>query len=905
MPPPPAPMPLAPWHVRLLGDVTLTRGVRRITHLPSRAATALLARLALHPERAHGREELIELLWPGVSLPVGRNRLRQVLSTLKSLLEADAPEPVLLADRLSVRVARGTLSCDAGQFESAWRSGQFDLARSLYQGELMPGHFDDWIGDERLRLAAIADRLPPADPPTRAVIEPTGAGSAPAYLTRLHGRDADRAGLLADLVERRLVTLLGPGGAGKTRLAAEIASTLQGPEQPGAAPGQPFDVVRFVHLVTCRDRADVLHALGATLGTAPDLGAVELALVGHHALLVLDNFEHLVEAAADLVQALLARLPLLHLLVTSRRVLGVDGEHERSLDTLPLPATGADLSAALASPAVALFVDRARSANADFRLHAGNLAAVLELVRWLDGIPLALELAAARSRTLSAQDMLDMLRADRDGPQARTLDLLARQGARADRDQRQASMEGIVLWSWELLPAPARDLLASLTVFRADGTAAAIAAVCGLPSMEAGLLLDLLAGHSLLQVRRQADDQARIHLLEVIRQFAGARLPETRARELRQALRRWLIGWARDQGPMPLPSRIEPELPNVHAAVWHAAADAAPEDAMQLALALRDYWELDGMPTRSQQALEDALSQAGAGWDDGLRSDAHELLAYTSMNSGLADTARAHAEAAVALAGGDARRRGRGLLRRAWVSLATDYQAGDVLAPLDEALALARRTDDTALQARVLHQQGIAARYQRADLAAAESLFAQAQALWEGLGNRRLAMARMRNRAQCWAAQGQHAQALERFRDCEAAALADGDWTGIVDSTLGAATALTRLRRWDEALVVQRRCITVAWQRHHAHGLAYALWNIAQPLMRAGQGATAVRLMAFAQAYWTGHFAPLSASDEREMARLLRLARVRLDPARVDSLWRDGCAMGVSDAVALALASDG
>jgi predicted ATPase len=892
---------VVPWHVRLLGDVALTRGALRVTHLPSRAATALLARLALHPGRAHAREELIELLWPAVSLPVGRNRLRQVLSTLKSLLEADADAPVLLADRLSVRVAPGTLSCDATQFESAWRAGQFERARSLYQGELMPGHFDDWIGDERLRLAAIADRLPPATPPARADIAPPATGAAPSYLTRLHGRDADRSALLADLLDHRLVTLLGPGGAGKTRLAAEVASALQGAALPGAAAGRHFDVVRFVHLVTCRDRADVLHALAATLSTAPDLGALELALVGHHALLVLDNFEHLVDAAADLVQALLARLPLLHLLVTSRRVLGLDGEHERPLATLPLPAPGLDLPAAMSNPAVALFVDRAGSASPEFRLNAGNLAPVLELVQCLDGIPLALELAAARCRALSAPDMLTMLRTGPDGAPPQGLGLLARPGFRADRDQRQASMEGVVQWSWELLPAPAREMLAALTVFRADGTAAAIAAVCGLPLVEAGLQLDLLAGHSLLQVRRHADGQARYHLLEVIRQFAGARLPEARARTLRQALRRWLIDWARAEGAMPLPARIEPELPNVHAAVWQAAADDACAEAMQLALAMRDYWELDGMPERSQQALEDALARAGAGWDAGLRSDAHELLAYTSMNSGLADTARAHAEAAVALAGSDARRRGRGLLRRAWVGLATDYQAGDVLGPLDEALALARGTGDTALQARVLHQQGIAARYQRRDLAAAESLFAQAQALWESLGNRRLAMARMRNRAQCWAAQGLHAAALERFRECEAAALADGDWTGIVDSTLGAATALTRLRRWDEALAVQRRCVSVAWQRHHAHGLAYALWNIAQPLMRLGQGPIAVRMMAFAQAYWTGHFAPLSASDEREVARLLRLARVRLDRPRIEALWREGSAMGVSDAVALAL----
>ena len=103
MPPPPAPMPLAPWHVRLLGDVTLARGARRITHLPSRAATALLARLALHPERAHGREELIELLWPGVSLPVGRNRLSSRLGR-SSLSNAASSQPITAGQSTSTSV---------------------------------------------------------------------------------------------------------------------------------------------------------------------------------------------------------------------------------------------------------------------------------------------------------------------------------------------------------------------------------------------------------------------------------------------------------------------------------------------------------------------------------------------------------------------------------------------------------------------------------------------------------------------------------------------------------------------------------------------------------------------------------------------------------------------------------
>src|SRR5687768_1539609 len=152
------------WQVCLLGGLRLTRrGHDDITRLPSRAVTALLARLALAPQRAHAREELIELLWPGVELEIGRNRLRQALSTLKSLLEpAGAPlrQSVLLADRQHVRVVDGTLRCDAVAFQRAARSGQVDEARTLYGGELLPGVYDEWINEERLRLAAVHERLP-------------------------------------------------------------------------------------------------------------------------------------------------------------------------------------------------------------------------------------------------------------------------------------------------------------------------------------------------------------------------------------------------------------------------------------------------------------------------------------------------------------------------------------------------------------------------------------------------------------------------------------------------------------------------------------------------------------------------------------------------------------------------
>ncbi|MFY9514519.1 MAG: hypothetical protein WAQ05_26430, partial [Rubrivivax sp.] len=145
------------WRLQLLGGLQAGNGRQQITRLPSRAVAALLARLALWPERTHAREELVELLWPGVELAVGRNRLRQALSTLKSLLDSPDQPPVLLADRLGVRVAPGALHCDVHDFESACRAGRYDEAAACYRGELLPGFYDTWIDEERLRLAALAD----------------------------------------------------------------------------------------------------------------------------------------------------------------------------------------------------------------------------------------------------------------------------------------------------------------------------------------------------------------------------------------------------------------------------------------------------------------------------------------------------------------------------------------------------------------------------------------------------------------------------------------------------------------------------------------------------------------------------------------------------------------------------
>jgi len=920
---PAAPAPRAPqvrrWQVRLLGAVEAFDGLQRIERFPSRAVAALLARLALAPERAHPREELVELLWPGVALDVGRNRLRQALSTLKSLLEpAGMPgHAVLQADRLAVRVVRGALGCDAHDFERELRAGRHAEAQALWGGELMPGFYDEWIADERQRLDALHDRIgvpPPAvagTPMPQPAPHPADAAAPPlpSYLTRLFGADLAAARLRVLVQGQRLVTLLGPGGSGKTRLAVEVAQSLhEAPLWSGEGQAVPrFARVLFVSLVACDDAAPLRDALARALqqrAGGADVDALVQALAGQRVLLVLDNFEQLVGRAEGVVAELLSRLPALHVLATSRRALGLDGEQIVSADPLALPAARSPLAAAAANPAVALFVDRARAARADFHLAERNHAAIVTLVRALHGLPLAIELAASRVRSVPPAEMVALLQAG-DGAQ---LALLARSGPRAGHDPRHASMAQVIAWSWRLLDAPAQRTMAALTLFPTDAAPAALAAMLDEGPAATSVRLDELVAHSLVRVFADARDVPRFALQEPVREFVQATVPAAELQALRARQRQGLLQWAMALAPATPPARVAPELPVVHAVL--AAADA-PRERLQLALALRRYWDTDGLPQRLMDALESALPAAAG--DAGLRADAHELLAHLHMSAGQTEAALRHADAAVDAAAADPVRRARALLRRVWAQVAfgrIDDRADPLFhtlsTELDEALALARAAGQRELQARVLQVQAVLwcnlhLSSDDADPVRAEALFAQSEALWLALGDARQARDRQRNRAQCWAALGRRAEALAVYERCEQAARDDGDWVGQIDNQISQCSMLAGLRQWAAALDACRRNIRVASSRWHHHGLAYGLWNIARPLAHLHEPVSAMRLMAFAMRFWTDSMGPLRADDQRYLRRVRRLVQLQVGRARADTAWREGLLLDLPGAVAEAL----
>lgn len=462
---------MAVWQVQLLGGLRATHGNSVLAQFPSRPIAMLLARLALQPQRRHAREELIDLLWPDVELDVGRNRLRQVLSTLRRLLEPPGvpPNSVLIADRQTVGLNTDAVSCDVHEFEQLLRQGAMSQALACYRGELLPGFIDEWVDEERIRLTALYERalarssaagvtIGPSEgsPPssdrarTASAEDQLPSRSLPAYASVFFGRENEKRCVLDALAQHRLVTLSGLGGFGKTRLAVESARAAIG-----------YDAVAFIPLSECNDAALIPNAIRDALrmeASQEDALAQLCAFLDEQdVLLVLDNFEQVVDEGAAVVLKLLERLPRLRCLVTSRRVLNVPDEHVLAIDPLPVPQASMDAAEAAATPSLALFIDRARGARADFALTDDNRKALIELSRALEGLPLAIEIAASRIRAYSPSEMCNAL-AERFG-------LLTRQGQRGSRYGRHASLQMTIEWSWHLLTPAQQQFFAALSVF--------------------------------------------------------------------------------------------------------------------------------------------------------------------------------------------------------------------------------------------------------------------------------------------------------------------------------------------------------------------------------------------------------------------------------------------------------
>jgi predicted ATPase/class 3 adenylate cyclase len=434
------------------------------------------------------------------------------------------------------------------------------------------------------------------------------ANNLPAQPNRLIGRSdelADVAGALRGL-ETRLVTIVGPGGTGKTRLALHAAAELVDDFADG---------VFVVFLAPLHQPELVLDAIATTLGLRSRAGeTIEDTLISYLAerklLLLLDNFEHLLGAAAS-VSRLLSAAPNLSVLITTREPLRIMAE--RVLDVGPLSVPDSDtssLAGALDHDAVALFVERATAAKADFELDAGNLDAVTEICVRLDGLPLAIELAAARLRAFSPTALLKRL--------DQRLALLT--GGARDADERQRTLRSTIEWSHDLLSPQEKMLLARLAVFAGGCRPAEAEAVCDVDGDLGTDVLDGLASlveKSLLRVREDFDGEPRFWMLETIREYAFERLQAEG--ELAVMLRRHAAAFA------DIVEEAEPELRTPRQLAWLHRLDAEQENAraaitwgleydIEMALrftgSLYQYWEYRGLWNEGIRWTNEAIERA-------------------------------------------------------------------------------------------------------------------------------------------------------------------------------------------------------------------------------------------------------------------------------------------------------
>ena len=586
-----------------------------------RKAKTLIKLLALAPERRLHVEEAAELLWAGRDPDSARNNLHQAIFAARRALDSIGlegsrylelrEELILLSPEDPVRIDTVAFEEQAAAAREQGEPGAYRSALEGFDAELLPAdRYEDWSRERRnsleeLRLALEAElaELEPRSEPHRA-----GAGGPelPSQLTSFIGRERELAEAAALLRDARLLTLTGAGGCGKTRLALQLAGQRREDFADGVWP---------VELAGLGEPELVGPALAQALDTrlASDR-APEIALAGHigdrRQLLLLDNCEHLVEPIARLAAALLGHCPNLTVLATSREPLRIPGEVTWRVPSLSLPKliAGAPAAESLAAESVRLFATRAAQAAPGFELDDDNSTAVASLCHRLDGMPLAIELAAARVNVLTPAQIVERL--------DDSLDLLSA-GARTAMT-RQQTLRATLAWSFELLEAGEQVLLRRLAVFAGFGLEAAedVCAEDPLRRSEAVALLGRLVDKSLVHVEEGPGDR-RYRLLETVRQYAAERLEEAGERaSLERRHRDWYVELA-ESDPTPagdLPARatlrgLHRERDNLHAALASALA-ADPQAALRLAVALWRFWLMRGYLAEGYRWLTAALAAA-------------------------------------------------------------------------------------------------------------------------------------------------------------------------------------------------------------------------------------------------------------------------------------------------------
>jgi predicted ATPase/DNA-binding XRE family transcriptional regulator len=788
----------------------------------------------------------------------------------------------------------------------------------------------DALGLSEDDRAVLAESMPGRSRPASASPAATPAPPLPSVPTTLIGREQELADVTRLLTTEptRLLTLTGPGGVGKTRLALEVAQCLSAAYQ-----GR----IRFVPLAPLSDPDLVLptvaQAFGvAQAGTTTSSELLATFLAGHRWLLVLDNAEHVLSFVPGLAELLMS-CPTLVVLVTSRAPLRIRAEHEYPLRPLQVPDLSHLPTVAEVEhiSSVQLFVERAQAAAPSFTLTQANCAAVAAVCRRLEGLPLALELVAARVRLLSPTEVLARL--------DRLLPLLV--GGPRDLPQRQQTMSAAINWSSELLSPIEQALFRRLSVFAGGWTLGAAESVAAWGEIQAEDTFDLLAGlveQSLVVAESHPDDASRYRMLEPIRQFAESRVEaEGEHDTLLNRHLTWCLNLAQQaaqelRGPAQGQwlNRLEHEHDNIRVALaWSIQAGNRITDGLQLAVAIWRFWSTRGHLSEGRRWLESALSSDVA-VPDALRAEGFNAAGNLARDQGEhAESQRLH-DASLELRRRLGDTRGvavslnnlgtvaldQGLYVRAtelydealalFREVAQDWEIGIAVHNLglvlgrrgeyerasqlmDEALGIWERVGDATQRARSLDAMGEAARRQ-GEIERATTLHEQSLALRQQLGETRGIALTLRNLGLIARDRGDHERAMQLLQQSLDLHQRIGDKRGMA-ITLAALADVAR-QQHDPARAQQLydEAITMHAQLQIREELPACLFGIAA-IISADEPERAVRLLGASTAIREAMGQALPDVERRELEELATALRRRLPAAEFQRHWSAGAEM--------------
>jgi predicted ATPase/class 3 adenylate cyclase len=842
-----------------------------------------------------------------------------------ALAAAVAAQRALVAERwavpggLHVRMALATGVADerdgdyfgpplnrAARLLGAAHGGQILLLASTYQlvrdAPMAEVTVRD-LGEQRLRDLArpeqifqiVGSDLPAEFPPLRTL--ESIPNNLPVQLTSFVGRAGELAEIHRLLGTTRLLTLMGAGGAGKTRLALQVAAEVMDDYADG---------VWLVELALLSDPALVLPAIASALGVRDSIAQALTDTLTDYLrtktlLLLLDNCEHLSAACAQVTEMLLRRCPELRVLSTSQEALGVPGEVSYAVPSLSLPDPGRQVESGELTQyeAVRLFIDRAMLSKPDFRLTASNGPLVAQVVRRLDGIPLAIELAAARTKVMSVEQIASRLD-DR-------FHLLTTGGRTAA--PRHQTLKAAMDWSYELLADHERTLLRRLSAFAGGWTLEAAEAVCTGDGLEAAEVLDLLSrlvDRSLVLVA-EPNGEPRYRLLETVRQYARDRLAETgEADAVRGRHRDWFLELA-EQGEAQLQGapqagwldRFELEHDNLRAALdWCRRAQEDPDPGLRLSGALWRFWDVRGFWTEGRSWLEGALTHGGDA-HTGARVKALIGAAYLGFYQGDFERAAAMAGESLELSRKLGDKRGTASCLNILGFEACRLERFDRAAALsDESLALSRETGDRfgVLDARVV--QSFVARA-RGDFARAADLLEEIVTQARTLGDRWRLIEALNNLGLIKREQGDYARATAVLEETLTLAqeLKDKAGSAFAESNLGIVAWYQGDLPQADALFKQS--LTPRIELGDKRGISTSLLGLAAVATGRGEFERAAILFAAADALRQSIGVPLPPFIRNEYERLLGTTRAALGEEPFTRAWTKGQAITPEQAATL------